>query len=232
MVGTQEYGTFSQLIDETIAKAGRGLAARSSLVAYARSTMRECQLQAMFEKDRVEDQITATATPHIWTRPKSFRMMETVYYPAIGVFPHFKGPGRRQKSDHEYIYYAASNYYIFPDVENGDLIDLSYFNYFTPLVYFEQAERPARYFADLGEWQYLDGNGDYVLTLGTDALDEAARDLVSNWLLFDYYDVIVEGTLAKIFKTNADQRAVSSFALYKSYQNNVLQGEPYASLNV
>lgn len=231
MVGTQEYGTFSQLVDEAVLKSGRGKAARNQLVSYARSAMRESQVKALFERDRTETQIAATANPHIWTRPKCFRIMETVEYPLVPVFPRFQRPGRAQGKSTDYFYYAASDYYVFTQLEIGDPVNLSYFSYFTPLVYFEAAERPARYFADLEKWQYLDGDGNYIDTLGTDALDEAARDLVTNWLLFDWYDLVLEGTLAKIFKINADQRAVSTFALFKSFQKDLLQGEVTASLN-
>ena len=83
----------------------------------------------------------------------------------------------------------------------------------------------------MAKWQYLDANGDYIDTLGTTLLDEAARALVTNWLIFDWFDLVLEGTLAKIFKINADQRAVSTFALFKSFEKDLLKGEVTASLN-
>ena len=228
-IGTQEHGTFPRLIDEAVLKAGRGEKARLQLVSYARASIREAQTEAVFDRDRTETQILATANPHIWTRPQCFRIMETIEYPLVPTFPHFQKPGRAQGRDTDYFYYAAANYFVFTQLEVADPINLSYFTYFQPLVYFAVADRPARYFADLAQWKYLDGNGDFVDTLGTTELDEAAQALVTNWLLFDWYDLVLEGTLAKIFKINGDQRAVSSFALFKSFIKDLLQGEGASS---
>ena len=228
-IGTQEHGTFSKLIDEAVLRAGRGEAARLQLVSYARSAIREAQTESLFDRDRTETQVLATADPHIWTRPKCFRIMETVAYPLVPTFPHFQKPGRAQGRDTDYFYYAAADYFVFKQLEVTDPINLAYFSYFQPLVYFVAAERPARYFADLAQWKYLDGNGNFVDTLGTVVLDDAAQALVTNWLVFDWYDLVLEGTLAKVFKMNADQRAVSSFALFKSFIKDLLQGEGASS---
>jgi len=227
-IGTQELGTFSQIIDDTIRVSGRGKVEQTRIAGYARATMRECQVKATFKRDFTEDQITATADPHIWTVPASFRIMHTVRYPNE-IYPHFREPGARQK-DFDFFYYRATDYFAFKGIAATDLIDLAYYSYFMPLVYFEATKRPARYFADLAQWQYLDGNGVYQTTLGTAALDTAAEALVSNWILFSWYDTILEGTIAKVFKINKDERAKSSFALFKSLQQDIILGEVVESL--
>ncbi len=228
VIGTQELGTFSQIIDDAIRISGRGKVERSRMTGYARASMRECQVKATFKRDFIEDQITATADPHIWTVPASFRIMHTVRFPNE-IYPKFREPGARQK-DFDFFYYRATDYFAFKGVAVGDLIDLAYYSYFTPFVYFETTKRPARYFADLAQWQYLDGNGVYQTTLGTTALDDAAEALVSNWMLFDWYDTVLEGTIAKVFKVNCDPRAPSSFALFKSLQQDIILGEVVESL--
>lgn len=229
-IGTTELGTFSSLLDEVVVLAGRGIAARSQLASYARSSMREPQMDNLFEKDMIEDTLTVDANPYIWTRPAAFRTFRTVRY-AGDVYPKYILPGKRQK-DEVNFYYAASTYYVFKGLDVGDEFDVAYYSFFPKLVYFNPADRPARYFADLGKWQYLDNDSNFVDTLGSDVLDEAARDLVSNWLLFDWYDLVLEGILAKQFKVLGDKRAPSHFALFKSMINDLIQGEVTGSVNL
>jgi len=229
-IGTTELGTFSSLIDDAIVLAGRGKSIRNKLTGYARSSMREPQVDNLFERDLTEDQLIATAAPFIWTRPAELRFFRTVRYPGE-IYPKYITPGRRQ-FDLEKFYYAASTYFVFKGVDIGDLLDIAYYSYFKKLVYFEEAKRPARYFADLGKWQYLDINGDFVDTLGSTVLDETAEALVTNWLLFDWVDLVTQGILAKQFKDVNDPRSPSTFALFKSHIKDLLQAEVVASVNL
>ncbi len=229
VIGTDEVGTFSAVLDDAVKLAGRGVAARPQMVSYARASMREPQMDNLFEKDLVEDQLTFNADPFSWTRPPEFRVFRTVKY-SEEVYPKFIPPGRRQ-FDETNFYYAASTYFVFKGLAVGDVFGIAYYTFFPKLVYFEAAARPARFFADLGKWQYLDGNGNFVDTLGSDTLDEAARALVTNWILFDWPDLILEGILAKQFKVQKDDRAPSHFALFKSMINDLLQSETVGSID-
>lgn len=228
-VGTTELGTFSAVLDEAVKLAGRGIAARTQLASYARASMREPQVDNLFEKDLIEDTLTVDANPFIWTRPAEFRLFRTVKY-TEETYPKYILPGRRQY-DEVNFYYAASTYFVFNGLAAGATFGVAYYSYFPKLVYFAADARPARYFADLGEWQYLDGNSNYVDTLGSDDLDEAARALVTNWMLFDWNDLIMEGILAKQFKVQGDPRAPSHFALFKSMIKDLLQAEVTASID-
>ena len=228
-IGTEELGTFSALIDEAVVLAGRGIAARRQLTSYARASMREPQVDNLFDKDLVEDTLIFNADPFIWERPADFRLFRTVKY-TEETYPKFIPPGRRQ-FDELNFYYAASTYFTFKGLAVGDSFGIAYYAYFPKLVYFASDKRPARYFADLAKWQYLDGNNDYVDTLGSVDLDEAARKLVTNWLLFDWTDLVLEGILAKQFKVQGDQRAKSAFALFKSFITDLLQAEPTQSID-
>ncbi len=230
VIGTTELGTFSALIDQAVSLAGRGKVARTRLTGYARASMREPQVDNLFERDLVEDQLNVTASPFIWPRPAELRFFRTVRYPGE-IYPPYIVPGRRQ-FDEDKFYYAASTYFTFKGVNVGDLLDIAFYQYFPKLVYFEAANRPARYFADLAKWQYLDQNNNFVDTLGSDDLDEAAEALVTNWMLFDWNDLVLEGTLAKQFKAIGDPRAPSSFALFKSMIKDLLQGEVIASVGL
>ncbi len=228
-IGTDELGTFSSLLDDAVTLAGRGIAARKQLASYARSSMREPQVDNLFEKDLEEVTLTFNADPFVWDRPADFRLFRTVKY-TEEVYPKFIPPGRRQ-FDEQNFYYAASTYFVFKGLAVGDDFNAAFYKYFPKLVYFAPDKRPARYFADLAKWQYLDGNGNFVDSLGSLALDEAARALVTNWLLFDWTDLVLEGILAKQFKVIGDKRAGSAFALFKSFINDLLQAEPTQSID-
>ncbi len=226
-IGSEEVGTFSAVIDQAVLFAGRGKAIRGQLGSYARSSMREAQVDSLFERDLIEDQLTATAAPFIWTRPSELRFFRTVRYPGE-IYPRYITPGRQQFGVKRF-YYASTTYFVFVGIEINDLLDIAYYTYFKKLVYFEPADRPARFFADLDKWQYLDDNNDFVDTLGSETLDDAAEAKVTNWLLFDWFDLVLEGILAKQFKVQADVRAPSHFALFKSMIKDLLQAESVAS---
>jgi len=221
---TTEHGTLSAVIDDAVKIAGRGIAAVPQLISFARSSMREAQMRALFHRDMTETTITADASPYIWTLPNNFRVMKTVYYQATTIYPPFITPGRSQK-DKDYFFYAGPTYFAFKGVSSGDLIDIAYFSYFQRLPYYTAATRPAKYDLELQKWQYLDASGAYVDTLGDATQDAAAQAKVTNWMLFDWHDLVLEGVLAKQFKTNGDQRSVTHFSMFKSLQTDLLKGE-------
>lgn len=211
-----EVNTFSALIDDAVARTGRRNL-RNDIIAYARQSLRECQIIAEFNEDMTEDTITATADPHIWTKPQYFRKFrrQGVRFGIANlrgelIYPKQVQPSQRQQ-ELDYYYYHGADYVVFKGVQAGVQIDVAYFSFFRKLPYYEIAARPATFSLETETWSYL--------TAVSDAEKEAARALVTNWLLFDWYDMILEGTVAKVLKAVGDPRAPSSFALFKSLQN-------------
>lgn len=232
--GKTEYGTFSAAVDQVVVRAGRPDRV-ADIMSYVRASTREGQTKNKFDRDMIEDQLTANAEPYIWTTPKHFRQMRTVEYPAIvdgrgePVRPRFRPPGRAQRKDNWYArheYYRGPTYFVFTGHGGGAPgsatvpINIAYWSYFVPLQYYKPTEEaPARYFIEDEAWTY---DPEYDVD---DTTREAAQALVTNWMLFDWFDLAVEGGLAKIFKTYNDPRAISSFALFKSYIKDLLNGE-------
>lgn len=176
----------------------------------------------------IEDTVTATANPHIWALPDRFRILRTARYNIatanqVYTYPKEKLPGKVQEGEDTY-YYRATNYFAFRGVAVGTSIDVAYYMYLKKLPYYAAGARPAYFDLELDAWVYLPAYDD------TDANRLIARDLVSNWLLIDWYDLIVEGGLAKLLKTLGDPRAPSSFGLYKQLQQDLKKGEPFSSL--
>lgn len=213
-----EINTFSSLIDEAVVVSGRP-DRLASMASYLRSTIRESQSLALFAHDLVEDEITPTANPHIWQVPEVFRTLLAVkYVDTIDGFedryPQLIPPGRKQRGIDD-LYYVSGASIVFSGVDpTVDTIKLAYYSYAKALIYYDPSSRPAIYDSETG-WN---------------TTDTAKQELVSNWLLMHWYDLLLEGTLAKVFKITGDQRAVSSFALYKSMQKDLLQQTAHQAL--
>lgn len=221
--------TFSQVVDTVLKRSGRparGLDAQS----YVRASIRECQVTAVYARDLVEDKITTDGTdPYIWTRPQTLRILKTfAYLPGAKnyetIYPDYLPPGEIQQGQTHY-YYGGPTYYVLAGVGDQPVdVAVAYYRYAIRFVYYNVDSRPAYYDIENGKWQYL-GSGGYVDNLATPELEEAARDLVTDWLLFDWTELIEEGGLAKLYKNMGDERATSSFALFKSFQKDLLKGE-------
>lgn len=209
---------FSMLVDNVVTRSGRP-DKRSDIIAYVNASLRECQKRNLYAQDLIEDQIVATADSHIWDRPKLMRTVRAVFYPAINAYPEFIQPGRRQR-EYDYYYYGGPSYYVFVGAGVGNYINLSYYVLTRAFTYYPDNTTPAYYNADEDQWYYLVG-GTYLITTGDPVVEETLRDLVSHWLITDWNYIIEEGALAKVYKSMNDQRAISSFALYKSYQKDL-----------
>lgn len=222
-----EVNTYSSAVDMVVVRSGRP-DRRADIMAYVRQAVRECQVIAFFAHDLVEDTLTSTGDPYLWDLPQEFRTMRTVRYNIFNrrnelIYPPNVRPGKKQREE-DYYYYRGIDYLAFAGVAADVLIDVAYYSYTKKIPYYQVADRPATFSLEDDAWSYL--------TATTAAEEETARNLVSNWLLFDWYDLIVEGGLAKIFKTVGDQRSTSSFALYKSLQKDLRLGEDNESLEM
>lgn len=218
-----ETATFSAMVDEVVARSHRKDRI-NDIVSYSRATMRECHVLAQFTQSMTETQLVATASPHIWTRPLTLRNILICKYPYFDrqgkpVYATEKRPDTIGVND-KYFFYLSGNSFVFSGIELGDSISLAYFTYFAKLKYYAVvADRPATFDDETNLWSYLDAWDD------NDTLKEEARDKVTNWLLFHWYDLVVEGTLAKLYKAVNDERSRATFALYKSQQKDLLAGE-------
>ena len=241
--------SFSALIDNAIMATGKPQSL-ISIVAYANATIRECQTLGLFARDLIEDEVVVpdplSGTFHTWERDSNtFRSLRTVKYLTADVYPELALPGRKQ-IDKIYYYYASDNYYVFNGVQPGETIALAKYYWARRLSYFARlgvtstafpggpySTRPAYYDEDTQLWMYLNSDEDeYLTTLGDPTEEEARRLAAINWLITDWYDVVLSGTKAKIFNQSGDPRAIAEYSLYKQLQtamkNTVgLEGEGF-----
>ena len=243
---------FSETVDSIIARCGRP-DRQADIVDWLNSTIRETQCRALFYKDMCEDQIAAVSDPLIWTYPRKFRQMKCVKYPdqitmydgtyTIGLgstYIDMVQPGKLQRDTWQY-YYAASNYLTFCGCgSDGSMMSVAYYTYLPRLQYYALGQRPATWtqWSDDpnqdGFWSFLDGSPNYDPYSGVDPTPTQKVGIakVSNWLLLNYTELLKEGVLAKVFKSIKDNdRAATSYSLYKQYQQDLMSFEAYEALN-
>lgn len=223
--------SFSGLVDQAILETGR-TQALLSVVQYVNLTVRECQAFGLFAQDLVEDIVASDASPYIWTRPNFFRSIRAIQYLTQLVYPRLKLPGNQQ-ADLVHYFYAASDYFVFNGLLSGESLGMACYFWQKPLRYFATfgvntdktplgpyVPRPAYYDMDTEIWMYLNLAGTaYEDTLGDDDEEALRRRNAANWLILNWYDMILEGTKAKLFKQYSDERAVISYANYKAAQD-------------
>lgn len=226
-----EINTFSAAVDDVVNRSGRP-DRKIDIISFVRTSIRECQVNPsgvakFFRNDLTEDTLISDGSSYIWTYPRRFRYLRTVRYNIVDqrgnkIYPKEKLPGKSQLLE-DYYYYGGPGYFAFSGVSNGLSIDVAYYSFLKKLAYYEVANRPATFSLETDSWTYL--------TATSDSEKATAELLVTNWLLTDYYDLIVEGALAKVLKVIGDERSRSSYALYKELQTNLIAAEPSDSLN-
>lgn len=223
---------FSELVDAVVDRIKRP-SQKADIANYINSTIRECNTLRYFDLTMIEAQTTATASPHILNNPAHLRTMLTINYNNL-VFPRHIKPGRKQLET-DYYYYAATTYYVLAGCNQGDTINYAYYKNPPPLKYYTDDagdKRPAVYDYPTATWQYWDSDTEaLVSTLGDDALDEAARDSVGNWLLQEWRHVIEEGAVSKYFNIKEDPRGPKTYALYKSLQSDIEKNVAHSALD-
>ncbi|MGI9406004.1 MAG: hypothetical protein ACR2O4_06495 [Hyphomicrobiaceae bacterium] len=232
-----EINTFSAAVDTVIARSHRP-DKKSDAISFIRATVRELESKAFFEESRIEQQITCITTdPHVFPLPQFWRTAEFAEYTHI-LDPHSKpvvpkwtrpGPGT-QNLDH--FAYQVGETLVFTGLGlTGGLtgtINLAYHAFLPPLRYFDLTVsgtvRPATFSDETLTWTYD------PVTVDPDE-QAAAEALVTNWIIFRWYETILEGALAKLYKTLEDTRAPTSFALYKSYEQDFVRTAPMIARN-
>lgn len=223
---------FSELIDEIVLLSKKANLRESHIIPYLNATIRECQTKEFFYRDRIEITIPITTDgSFIWDRPNRIRNIEVVrypfeegYYEAPDNIPRI--PPGRIKPESDYYYYGGPTYFVFRGVAINTTILMSYFEYSRRFKYYpDPALRPAVFDFETETWSYPTGSG-------TDAENEAKRDLVWHWLFDDWYEMVKQGTLAKVYKDVEDVRAPATYSMYRQLQNTFQASEPKEAIEL
>jgi hypothetical protein len=225
--------TFSQMVDEMAAETRRP-DILTDIARFANQTIRELHFSVdkraaqFFRSNFKELELTTIAeSGYVWDipNPDIFQALSAVKYPEAFDFngdplwAKEMRPGVRQNATDAYWYRAGESIAFSGYGAAGAAILVGYYEFPKSLKYFAEADRPASY--DLVDgWTYHD---DY------DADDDtklAARELVSNWLLFRWQDVVSEGLRAKVFKRVSDEaRGKLAYSAYESLRQGLWTSE-------
>jgi hypothetical protein len=230
---------FSELVDICVQRSGRPNH-QPDIIAYATQTVRQMQTKNYFKKNLIEDQIIATADPYTWIPPERIQKIKAVRY-SNGDYPVYYLPGAKQKETLSF-YYGAAGYYVFKGMSSGfqqagvsqqNTIDIAYYQFTKKLKYYAVAARPAVYDYETETYTYADFSGDGGTNWNDPANQETARNLIGNWILKDWNELVQEGTLAKIFKLiDNTTRASTHFAFFqREYVESFLGTEIGESVN-
>jgi hypothetical protein len=200
-------------------------------------TLRELHMEpsrgnAIFFDDNYREEIVATTleTGQSWTppRPHLFQGMHAVRFDSVfdrndkQRYAKLRRPGPRLEEE-ECFYYRSGGSFVFGGLMGyggiGANISLGYYEFTAGLKYYPANLRPAVWDAESG-WTYLPAYD----TNPTQR--EIARNLVSNWILERWGDVIAEGLRAKVYKRLSDtERARTAYSLYSTLRQGFFTSE-------
>ncbi len=226
--------TFSQIVDDMLAEHLRP-DMRMTVVAYLNQTIRELHsvrntsVPILYDSNRHEAALSVDAEPYLWVIPSvpRFQKLDTVWYSLRGVYSeqrHLSVAHRLDvRIDPDVYWYRTGNQIAFSGVALGEEIQLSYFMFPRALVYYQLSDRPATWNVESESFSY---NESYDIDDETRA---QAEELVTNWLLLRWAEVIKEGVRAKIFKRLGDEiRARLAYSAYEAFREQVHTSEAWS----
>ena len=231
-MASEDYGTFSAAVDHVVQRAGKS-PLRDDVASLARQVIRSSQTLSDFPEDRSETSFVVPTVPYQWNVPSGFRKIERAHLTnrLVGTNEYFRfdklPPGnlgtRPPKGG---SYYRGGNVVVFGGHQVGDTIGISYFSYLPPLPDFGEilSQRPWRY--DLEAQQWIDQRGNYgLLTDGSpDPRSESPLEMSTNWLLFDWFELVVKGAMSAILNATDDPRGPRVFAEYTALMTALKRG--------
>lgn len=229
---------FSELVDMIIRRTNRP-DMKEDIIDYLNEVLRMCHSSEFFFRDATEVMLNEyydRANPSdtfVWERPVDMRSLTAIkfygyYDDPRDSFPPNIPPGIGQATRMQF-YYGVGNKYVFYRRGGLHQIAISYVKAPRRFKYYPVGERPAVYNRPLNEWKYLDTKGDYVPTLGSEELDKAAQDLVTDWLITDYEGMLCSGVNTKIFTVLGDPRNKVEYSNFKENLRYVRTAEKYES---
>lgn len=229
---------FSELVDDIVRRTNRQDFIKD-IAIYANEVLRSVHCTEFFYRDEVEiclnvDEALAEQNTFVWERPRDFRAIVAVKYldkPFLDEKETFIAnipPGIGQANS-DMFYYGVGTHFVFYCRHGLSRIAVAYVKAPRRFTYYPEGERPAVFNRETNTWSYLDRSGKYVASLGSDELEQQARDKVYDWLLADYDVMISSGVATKIFSILNDPRNKVEYANFKEALKYVRQTEKYES---
>lgn len=206
---------FSELVDRAVHVAGRP-DALEEIAFNANETMRDISKRANWNDDSLEVEIAVpfdTRTVQ-WT-PDKKRPFRREDYIEDGCHcnPLRVQPSSRMHKTAGPYYYVSGATFIFAQVCHP--LKIFYFAYQPWLKYFPMGLRPATFDVENNDWS---------------TTDEATLAKVTNWQLERHNSVVLDGTLARFFKTRQDPRQQVHYSAYEQGITHIIRAESPSEL--
>ena len=225
--------TFSQVVDEITTETLR-LDMRATIAGYLNQTIREMHIDpksampVFYPDNRQEVSVTlsgmaAADNVLVWPIPSSavFQSLEAAYYRAYRKYAVEKKPSIARNPNNgdpnaQYYWYRSGINFCFANPgPDGQIVDLSWFEYPKTLAYFADNLNPAKYDPATGTYTILSG---YTQT--------QALALTENWLLTRHSETLKEGLRAKVYKRLADlERARLAYSQFETAKAGIIATE-------
>jgi len=215
---------FSEAVDQLATRGGFHTRERELIIASVNAAIRSLDSDNIYLKSTVEDSLTITDTAAVfytWQKPPLFKRLLAVKYVGLNKFIGQRQPGKEQQDETYYWYEQAENV-IFNGTGGNTAISVFYAERPKRFKYYAEESRPAVYDEETYLWTYPQG-------AGTAEEQEAARNLVSHWLLKDWWDAVLETALSIIWKDKQHESARSTFALANRFRNDIKHDEQTAN---
>ena len=239
---------FSQVVDTVVERSNR-VDQRDIIVGIANGIIRRIQSKQYFQSDL--RQITLTASSQglvqeepgkwVWTRTPDVRLISAVRYMPSSKYPPNNQPAVGQALLSDYWYKVGDKYvFIFSDgclpflgdeLEEERAIEITYYSFSPEFKYYPEKTREFTYSWDTNNWYKRNASGD-AEPLSFEEVTQREKELAAygNWLLRDYKEVVISGTLAKLFGLLDDsERFKREFAEFGDLFATLTNNERYAN---
>lgn len=215
---------FSELVDMIVRRTNRP-DFREDIIEYLNEVLRQVHCSEFFYRDKVEDSLNQDydlanpAETFVWDRPRNLRALVAIRYEGYyddrrDSFPPNIPPGIGQANKLQF-YYGVGDKVVFYRKGGLKTIMVCYVTAPRRFQYYPVGQRPAVYDRASDTWQYLDQNGKYVASLGSEELNQAAQELVSDWLMLNYEGMLASGVMTKLFSILGDPRNKVEYSNFK-----------------
>lgn len=201
---------FSELVDRAVHSAGRP-DMLEEMAYWANETMRDISKREDWDDDSLEAEIAVPSDTRTvqWDPDKKrpFRREEFIT-DGCGCEPDRVRPSRKMLKTSGPYYYVSGKTFIFSQVCNP--VKIFYYAYQPWLHYYPKGARPAEFDVRANDWN---------------STDPAQLELVTNWMLERHNSIILDGTLARFFKTKQDPRQQVHYSAYEQGISHLIRGE-------
>lgn len=233
--------TFSQTVDEFLVEMVRPdllvfMCDALNQVIREQHIHPDSGMPIFYMDNRVEVEWTVPdPLPAVWSIPSvpRFQFFESAYYPSQG---RYAKPGVDLKRVFENgvdayapYWYRSGPAIVFNGLAVAEVAQFSYFEYPRRLLYYATATpqlRPAIYNIETGAYTYATS---YDVNATT---RENARNLVTNWLLLRWPELLKQGMRAKYFaRIGEDGRSKIAYSTYQAMRMGLVTSESFALHN-